>query len=234
MLVSISMGVAILFVTLLWRRKMYDVSVGKTFVILLWFTVTTTVGALLGSFLGGMSFLGLRLYGMLLLDTVMMFAMAWCLRIDIGRLGDFLSVSIIAICAIVKIPCMVDGCCYGKVLLTSAAGNAVRFPSQIVEFSMWALLTIWLCVLERKGQLKNMLWSIATIWFGILRFIVDFMRGNPVEMRLVILGLPAGRFWSLVVASIGIVYLLYSFRKYRGRFPSFKEGLGCIVGLNVE
>jgi prolipoprotein diacylglyceryltransferase len=149
----------------------------------------------------------------------------------IGELGDYLAASIIAVCSIVKVPCLINGCCYGIEWLVDSTGNSVRFPSQIVEFCIWAMLTAWLYVKEKKGLLKNLLWPVAAIWFGIFRFLVDFMRGNPKEMQLVILGLPGGRFWSLVVALMGIVMLFFSIRKYYATASPLRGMIKAIVGM---
>jgi prolipoprotein diacylglyceryltransferase len=233
MLYSILIGAGVLFLTLLLRRKKYEVSIKKVLLIQIVVTIITTLGANLGSFLGGMSFLGLRLYGILILDTVFLPALAKLFKMEVGSLGDYLAVSIIAVCCIVKVPCIVDGCCYGKELFVNALDKPIRFPSQIVEFSIWAALTVWLFIIERKGKHENLLWPIASIWFGIFRFLVDFMRGNPREMKLVILGLPAGRFWSLFVAVMGSIFLTYLFHKYYGRKLSVKEFLRLVVGLKI-
>ena len=233
MLCSVLAGSFVLFLMLFARRKKYDVPMKKMIVLHVVVTILTTLGANLGSFLGGMSFLGLRLYGFILLDTVAMFALARVFRIEIGSLGDYLAASIIAVCCIVKVPCILDGCCYGKEIFVDAMGNVVRFPSQIVEFSIWGVLTAWLLWIERKGNHKNLLWAISAIWFGVFRFLVDIMRGNPNELKLVILGLPGGRFWSLIITIIGVAYLIYSFRKYKERYPSMKEVLRVVVGLKA-
>lgn len=231
MLYSVLIGSMILLLMMLIRRKRYNISLKKMIAMHIVVTVLTTLGALFGSFLGGMSFLGLRLYGILILDTLMMYVLSRVFKIEIGCIGDYLSIGIISVCCIVKVPCIIDGCCYGKELFANAAGDVVRFPSQIVEFSIWAILTAWLCVIEFKGKHKHLLWAIASIWFGIFRFLVDFMRGNPREMKLVILGLPGGRFWSLFVVAMGIVFLIYSFRKYYNRKAAVNDVLRNIIGL---
>lgn len=232
MLYSVLIGSFILFCMLLMRRKKYGVSLRKMVALHIVMTILTTLGANLGSFLGGMSFLGLRLYGILILDTIAMFALAKLFDIKIGNLGDYMASSIIAVCCIVKLPCIIDGCCYGKELFVNAAGNAVRFPSQIVEFSIWAILTVWLLFIEQKGRHKNLIWSIASVWFGIFRFLVDFMRGNPNELRLKILGLTGGRFWSLFIVVMGCVFLVYSLRKYYTRKASAKDIVKIVLGMD--
>lgn len=231
-LYSVLIGAFILFLMMLIRRKKYDVSIKKLVAIHFVVTVFTTLGANLGSFLGGMSFLGLRLYGILILDTITMFVLSKLFKMDIGQMGDYLAAPIIAVCCIVKVPCILGGCCYGIELFTNAAGNVVRFPSQIVEFSIWAALTIWLCMIETKGYHMNMLWSIATLWFGIIRFLVDFMRGNPSEMQLVIMGLSGGKFWSLFVAIMGVAYMVYSFKKYMNSSLSMQKLARVAFGLH--
>ena len=230
---SVVIGSAVLLLLMWIRRKKYEVSPKKTIAIHIVATLLTTLGAMLGSLAGGFDFLGLRLYGFMILDTVALFFLCKLFRMEIGSLGDYLAAPIIAVCSIVKIPCLINGCCYGIALRRDALGNVtLRFPSQIVEFSIWALLTLWLFFLEFRGKHKNLLWSIATIWFGVFRFAVDFFRGNQYEMRLVILGLPAGRFWSMVCFFFGLAFLVYSFRKYYNKMPTLSEIVKAIFGIN--
>ena len=230
---SVLIGSAVLL-RLMWiRRKKFEASAKKTVALHVTVTLLTTLGAMLGSVAGGHSFLGLRLYGFMILDTIALFFLCKSFQMEIGSLGDFLAAPIIAVCSIVKIPCLINGCCFGVVLRTDVLGNPVlQFPSQIVEFSIWALLSMWLFFLEVRGKHKNLLWSIATIWFGIFRFAVDFFRGNLSEMRLVILGLPAGRFWSVVSFLLGIAFLVYSFRKYYQKMPTPWQMIKAIFGIN--
>jgi prolipoprotein diacylglyceryltransferase len=230
-IISVLMGMSVLLGLMLAFRKRYKVSVIKMISLYAVVTALTILGANFGSAIGGFSWKGLRLYGILMVDTVALFAMSWLFRMEIGSLGDYLAAPVIGICSIVKIPCLCYGCCYGIELYKNAAGDMVRFPSQFVEFSIWLVLTVWLVLIQFKGNHKNLIWSIATAWFGFLRFLVDFFRGSALEMRLRIFGLPAGRFWSLVVLAMGIAFMFYSFRKYWGRNPKLIECLRILVGV---
>lgn len=229
-LISILSGVAVLLMMLLLQRRTYHIALKKTIAIHLVVTVITIIGAAFGSFIGGLTWGGLRLYGILMLDTFALLFLPALFRMERGRLGDFLAAPIIAVCSIVKIPCLIDGCCYGVTILINGVEGGIKFPSQIVEFSIWVLLTLWLLRLQSKGNHKNLLWPIAAIWFGIFRFLVDFFRGSASEMKLKILGLPAGRFWSLFVLVMGLVYLFLAFRKHYGRSPAPAEFLRAVFG----
>ena len=232
MIGSVLVGSAILLCMLLLEKKRYQLTMKKLFAIHVIMTVFTTVGACFGSFIGGESILGLRLYGILIIDTIVMFVLPKKFQIDVGRFSDYMAAPIIAVCAIVKIPCLIVGCCSGKELFFDTAGNAVYFPSQIVEFSIWVLLTLWLVMIECRGNHKNLLWSIASIWFGLFRYLVDFMRKYPTELH--VFGMPASRFWPLFVVAMGVLFMIYSFRKYWGRNPRVIEVIKAIFGIKLN
>lgn len=224
------LGTAVLQLLLWIRRKKLGTSSLKTVAIHVLATILTTLGAMLGSLAGGHSFLGLRLYGYIIVDTIALFFLNKLFDADIG---DHWAMPILAVCSIGKLPCLISGCCYGIVLRTDVLGNVLlRFPSQIVEFSIWTLLMLWILFLEKRGKHKHLLWGIATVWIGVFRFAVDFFRGNQSEMRLVIFGLPAGRFWSVVSFVLGLVFLIYSFRKYYKKMPTLPEVVKAIFGIN--
>ena len=231
-MISTIMGIVVLFIMLQISRKGYEVSMRKAVAIHVVFTVITIIGAKVGSYLGELTFAGLRLYGILMLDTIAMFFLYKPFKMELGQLSDYLAAPIIAVCAIVKVECLRVGCCYGMVLYLDEAGNAVRFPSQLVEFLVWVALTAWLLIINRKGQLKNMLWGVATIWFGIFRLLVDYLRGSPFEGAYMILGLTSARFWSIITALMGVMFLFISFRKHNERNPKIAEMLKAIFGLN--
>lgn len=214
----------------LFRMKKYKISLWRMLLIYVVFSTVGAVGAMVGSAISGGPILGQRLYGLMLFDTVMLFIMSWVLRIKVGALGDFIAVPIMAVCFSSKIHCLAINCCYGLVLSQPDAQRVIRFPSAAVEMSIWGLLVIALLLVEKKQRARNTMWPLGLIWFGVVRFAVDFFRGSPSEKGEFVLGLTAGAFWSIVVLVIGLFFMFFSLKYKLNRNPKWAEYLLALVG----
>ena len=201
------------------------------FLIYVVFSTVGAVGAMVGSAISGGSIWGQRLYGLMLFDTVALFVMSWILRIRPGKLGDYIAVPIMAVCFSAKILCLATGCCYGNVLYMTETLHYVRFPSAAVEMTIWGLLVIALLFVEKNQRARYTMWPVAMIWFGAVRFIVDFFRGSNSERRIFVLGMTAGRFWSLVVLLVGLIYLYIALRQKAAMRPRWIEYVKALIGL---
>lgn len=197
------------------------------------YVVISTVGAIgacVGSYIGGGPIISVRLYGLVIFDSIALLLLSRAMNIDIGKMGDFISVPIMVVCASSKISCWITGCCYGFVIGETQAGELVRFPSVLFEMLLWIITTAFLILLEKRGNSKNMLWAIAAIWFGILRFIASFFRGPGSEFTQVLPGISGGKLWSLVTLIIGLFYLYFFLKRNLNRNPKPIEFVKAIVG----
>jgi len=213
------------------RRKRYHITRFGMYFLLFIFTLTGALGSNMGSMISGGALAGRRLYGLMIADTVALVVGCRILKKDLGKIGDYISVPILSSCCGGKLNCLLDGCCYGFVMYMDTAGEAVRFPSQIFELVLWSLLSLWLIILEMKEHANNTLWALAMIWFGLSRYIVDFLRGSPSEKAIFVIGMPGGQFWSLVLFLMGLAYLLYSLKRIYGRVPTVPEFIAAMLGL---
>lgn len=227
------MSLVFLFFLILLRRK-YNIPVTMMIVLYVLFTVTGTLGGSFGAVLSGLSWVGKRLHMLVAVDAITLTLLCKLFKKDESLLGDYLAIPVVAVCAAAKVGCLIFGCCYGIELYVNSQGIPVRFPSPAVELTVWVLLAVWLFFVSKKGRAKGLLWPIAMIWVGVLRFLVDFMRGSLLERTLRILGLPAGQLWSLVLLLMGVAYLFRALRKSLHRNPSFKEMLRGMVGWNAS
>lgn len=192
------------------RRRRYGLSYLKLLLIFLVVSASGGIGAALGGWAGGGDLTGKRLYGLMLMDTVTLLCTHRLFGLSIAQMGDFIAAPVILSCASAKIDCILQDCCYGLVLKPlPEAGRAIRFPSAVVELCVWAVLALVLLLLERKKKLKGLMWPLATIAFGILRFIVDFFRGSASDKRPFCPGITMGQFWSLVCLAVGVVFLVF-------------------------
>lgn len=218
----------------LFRIKKYNISLVRMLFIYAVFSCVGAVGACLGAFAAGEMIIGKRLYGLMILDTAALFIMSRVLGIQVGCLGDFIAVPIMATCFSSKIDCLVHGCCYGFTIYQPEMQQPVRFPSAILEMVIWGLFTLVLLYWDKKGQLKNMLWPLAMTWFGLIRFVIDFLRGSALEKNLIFYVIPGAKFWSLVAMSLGMVHLYYCLKVKLNRKPSRVEFIKTVAGKSVE
>ena len=86
-----------------------------------------------------------------------------------------------------RIGCFLSGCCYGvkskigftyKHSLIESANGVNRFPIQLVEASFNLLLFILIYYLFRKGKIKGKLLYLYLILYSIIRFALEFFRGD--------------------------------------------------------
>lgn len=215
------------------RRKQYGHSYFRMMLIFTVFSISGSCGSHFGALIADGLIDGRRLYGLMMADTVMLFIMAFLLRIKRRDLGDYIAPPILSSCVGAKLSCLIDGCCYGIVLFYDAKNEPVRFPSPIFEILLWVSLVFWLLKLEKKGSAKGMLWPLAMIWFGLTRFFADFLRGVPSEREGFFAGLPAGAFWSLVLTLMGLTYLFVSAKVQIGNNMSLRQYTKAIFG-NLE
>lgn len=230
LLLALTMGISFPFC--LFRIKKFNISLKKMLLIYIVFSMVGLVGACVGSFISGGSIEGRRLYGLMLFDTIALLIMSKLLRIEIGQLGDFIAVPIMATCVSAKIDCLMNNCCRGFVM-NPHAGESIRFPSAIIEMVIWSIFVVLLLLIERKRHATGVLWPISLIWFGTVRYLVDFFREGSGGSEL-LLGLMSGaQFWSLIALLIGLVFLFVVLRKKSGHNPTIGELCKTIFGMQV-
>ncbi|MBR6807202.1 MAG: prolipoprotein diacylglyceryl transferase [Clostridia bacterium] len=224
------LAVVIPFPLCLFRMKKYDFTFTKMLFIYVVFSFMGACGAFVGSILSGGPWNGIRLYGLMLFDSICVVLVSRLLKVKILKLGDFVAPPLLAVCFSAKIMCFLTDCCRGIILSTTDNGEVIRFPSAIVEMAIWLGLTVCILLLEKSKHAKNLLWPIALTWFGILRFLADFFRGSSLERSHYLIGLTAGMFWSMIVAVIGLVYMYYAVKTNKKRRPKVIELIKALFG----
>ena len=218
----------------LFRRKRYGIGWRQLLLVYASISLVGAIGACVGSFLAGGSIKGIRLYGLMLFDAMFLPLVAKLIRSEVGQLGDFVAVPVAMSCAASKINCAIEGCCKGLVLYHDQSQQAVRFPSQIFELSLWVLLAAYLLVLETRKKSENLLWPIFMVWFGLLRYAVDFLRGSALEKLPFFFTMPGGRFWSLIVFILGLLWLFFALKDKLDRKPKLIEIVRSLFGLEIS
>lgn len=120
---------------------------------------------------------------------------------------DVLSIPICFSQAIGRLGCLLAGCCYGlesEVPWAIHLHNKFRHPVQIYESFALFLLGIFLW----KSR-KNNLFIFYFIGYGVLRFFLEFLRGDEIR-GITSVGLSYSQIVSLVLIITGLVIKLQS------------------------
>ena len=212
------------------RRKKYEMSWLWVLLVLVVFFAMGAAGAMFGSGISNRGFLGIRLYGLIMFEIMSVYLVSWWKKASPQQVGDYVAAPIASLCCGAKVNCLVLDCCYVFVLYEQEMQEPIRFPSVLLEMTMWAALAVALVIFEKKKTVDGLLFPIMVIWFGILRYIAHFFRGSAFDQDPFLFWIPAARFWSLVVAAMGLVLLYFWLKKQLARKPTVREILRVCIG----
>lgn len=180
-------------------------------------TVLLTVFGLIGTILifyveygrfGGTSF-----FGAVFLVPIAFALVSLILRMPYTKVLDLCTIGLCVTMALLRFNCLKSGCCGGRVLFTTAADNAVRFPSQMAELvvglSLATLFVYWIyCIPRRHGVIYP--WFM--VLYGAIRSVLNFFRQEWVDYLELGNPFPRGMIWSVVSLIIGSVWLWLVYR----------------------
>ena len=210
--------IAMAAVMLLPHRWRAGLPVWKTLLSAAVLTVLGVLGAKLMYLLESGRFGGTSYYGAVFFPPLFMVLLALLLRVPPLALLDLCAPAECIMLALLKVLCLKNGCCGGRLLFTTASGGEVYFPSQIIELLNVLVLMVVLLRFIRKGTWQGRIYPIYMLLYGITRFILNLLR----DTKPFLLGLPAGNFWSLVAIVIALIWLRLAYPQ-KGAAESEKE-----------
>ena len=165
---------------------------------------------------------GMVYYGGLILG--MIFGVLYCKfrKLDLGNFSDCFAVGIPLFHAVARLGCFFAGCCYGVEspfgftahnAVVESANGVSRFPVQLLESGFNVLIFIALLLLFRKGIMKSHLIYVYLVCYGVVRFFIEFLRGD--EYRGFLLFLSTSQWISLVLIAFGLFKLLKNKSKFK-------------------
>lgn len=187
------------------QMKWYNISAWKSVVISVMLIVTGLFGSRLWFFVENGHFRGRSFYGVIFIAPIVFYAVAKILKVPYGYAMDFCAPAGCMTLAMVKIQCLRDGCCTGKVLYVDENYDYVKFPSQLTEMAAFLLIAVILFCMSRKEKNRNRIFPWFLLLYGGSRFGLNFLRGGLEHYAL---GLSAGSFWSVIAFCGGAVTLL--------------------------
>jgi phosphatidylglycerol:prolipoprotein diacylglycerol transferase len=133
-------------------------------------------------------------------------------KISFLKLMDLMAPSIPIIHGIGRIGCFFAGCCYGihydgpfHIIFTKsivAPNEVALFPTQIVESILNIITGILLILYTRRDRKPGRAISIYIIYYSIMRFILEFLRGD--SLRGIFLNLSTSQMISILLLPIGL------------------------------
>lgn len=192
-----------------WRQ----ISVKKTIIVAVLLTITGTVGAYLLYFLENGILGGISFFGAIFLVPVVFALFTLPFKLSYGQIMDLCAPAECIMLAIMKIQCLIHGCCAGRVLFVTTQGQEIIFPSQIVEFINALIICYFLMQDARNKERYNTLFPRYMVIYGITRFFLNLLRA---ETEAFLFGLPVGNIWSFITVLIGFAWLLCGKRKLIG------------------
>ena len=162
--------------------------------------------------------------------------------ISIFALLDILGPAMALAHAFGRVSCFMQGCCFGKPAPEGfplavrfpagspaaykypsllASGSEPVFPVQLFESAGNLLMCAILLLLLRKRKYAGMIGGTYLILYGVMRFLIEFMRGDHTDS---ILGLTPSQFIAVAVAiPLGIVVCCVSYSRGRRQEMSLKK-----------
>ena len=140
-----------------------------------------------------------------------------------------------------RVSCFMQGCCFGKpapngfplaVRFPAGSPAAYRYPSlltggsepvypvQLFESAGNILMCVILLLLLRKRKYAGTIGGVYLILYGVMRFLLEFMRGDHTDS---ILGLTPSQFIAVAIAIPGGIIVFLTARKLGKKKENEKE-----------
>lgn len=208
-------GIAVLTIL---RRKRYRLSIGTSLVFTIFMPILGLAGAkilyvlenikmvkLVGMTVGGLSF-----YGSVWLIMLLMPVLGLILKLKPFESLDAAAPGVAVMIGFLRVGCYFNGCCGGRTVRT--ATSSFTYPTQMIESIGDFIILFVLLTLEKKENNKGNLYPWFLVLYGVLRFVVEFMRDTPKG----VFGFSNGNWYSLASITIGGGFLIY--RAIRGHY----------------
>lgn len=197
-------GTVAMFLTMLICRRYIEITLFKTVLFSVLLTISGFVSVKLMFFIENGEWNGLSFFGAVIFVPLFLILVSYLIKERFVKLLNLSAPSICVMLALMKVQCLLTGCCKGRVLYENAAGEVVRFPSQIVELANALVIMAILMLFMRKAKYQGKIYPLFMIIYGGTRFLWNLFRQTEPFIWI----MPAGNLWALVSIAIGLVWLL--------------------------
>ena len=205
LLLFLIVGTFLMSIPMVVIAKKRGILIWKAIVSTVFLTIIGTSGTYLMFIIENGVFGGLSFYGAVFLVPIVFVLVSLLLRISYGEILDLCAVGECIMLALMKVHCMLGGCCKGRFLFMSADGTPVLFPSREVELSVALVIFLILFYLALKKKFFGQLYPLYLLLYGSTRFVLNIFREAWVTKDMI---LPFGNIWSIVSIVLGLILLL--------------------------
>ncbi len=161
------------------------------------------------------------LYGGLLFMPPLMLVFAKLQKADFGEVTDNCCAGVFMLLGTAKIGCSIYGCCWGVPfahgLYNGFAGEKV-FPVQLLESALTFIIAFVIYRLAVKKHVKGTVYPLGLIFYGVMRFFVQFLRFHEVAAEKDLVGfMDLWQTVSLIAVIVGAVWFVLSMKKNGGK-----------------
>lgn len=195
------------------QMKWYGEKIWKSILVSIAIVITGLYSCKLWFFLENGYWGARSFYGAIFFAPLTFLLVAKALKIPYVYSLDYCATAGCLILSVLKIDCMIGGCCKGITLYVKENGDSARFPSQATEFVLALALSAVLLMLSRKNENRGKIYPLALVFYGSQRFVLNLLRDDWGRTKDLNLLLPLGCIWSCVAVIIGVIWLLWVKRK---------------------
>lgn len=145
---------------------------------------------------GGVSF-----FGSVFLVPLLMPLIGRLLGLKASETHDLCAPCIAVMVAFIRIGCLCNGCCGGRVVYVGDYYFA--WPTQIMECIGDLVIFLWLLNVEKKGTGKAILYPLLMLSYSIMRFFIEFLRYSPNKF----LFFSNGHWFALAAILVAVLWL---------------------------
>lgn len=207
--VFLGVGAISMLILMLCRRQKYLLSIMQASLYTILLLICGITGAKLLFFIesGFSNFSGMSFYGAVYLVLILMPVVGFAFQMSPMESLNACAPCVASIIGFMRFGCWCAGCCGGWVMYVGSI--YFTWPTQIMESIGDFIILAWLLRSESKKCEKTMLYPMFLIWYGILRFFVEFFRYIPEKW----MGLGHGQWFSILAILIGFMCIKIENRK---------------------
>lgn len=215
------MGVVFMCVICVLRRSICKLSVVKAVATGIMLAIFGFVGAKILFVLENIHYIlqnnisigfgGVSFFGTVFFMPLIIYVMGKVTKIDPLEYLDYCTPAGIVMLACIRLGCFMRGCCHGITVWIDS--KPLIFPTQLIECTLDLFLLDYILKQEQLHKFKNGRYIVFMGIYGIIRFIVEFLRDTPKNL----LGFSNGQIFSVICILMYVIYLITK----RGKNESF-------------
>lgn len=209
------LGILLMFLMNLLRSRSYQLKLYVSIILTMLVVVVSFVGAKILYYIenpqqliqNGITFGGVSFFGSVYLVPIVMCFICKKIRMPYDKVMDFLSPSLMLMLAVLRVGCLLSGCC-GGISGYFAGFYVEKFPTQIVECIFDLMIMAGLFFYDKFWDNEGRLYYFIMVYYGIVRFMIEFVRDTPKDWFY----MSHGQWFAIAAVSIG-GYMLYHMGK---------------------